>query len=101
MPGIFSTLVLAIFGAVMDTTSIRSSADGQIGAARFIDPHTASAALLGGLRNVELFTLWGVVITAIGVSVIARTSRGAGFMAALIKWLIVVAISVVPALLAG
>jgi hypothetical protein len=99
MPGILGTLVMAIFGAVMDPTSIRSTADGQIGLARLVDPVTASPALFGALRNVELFTLWGVVITAIGVSVVARTSRGAGFTAAVIKWLLVVALTVVPAIL--
>lgn len=101
MPGILATLVMAIIGAVMNAESIRSSADGQIGLARLVDPATASPALFAALRSVELFNIWGVVITAVGVAVVARTSQQNGGIAAVAKWVIVLLIAVVPAMLFG
>lgn len=59
--------------------------DAQFGPARFVDPAAVSPALLGFLQSLDLFNIWTLVLTAIGVSVVAR-ARSTGAIAAVIRW---------------
>ena len=86
MPMILGSVTMAIFGMMADPQTVRGSGDGQLGALRFFDPDTTSPLLTEILRRLDLFALWEVVLTAIGISVVGRVSRGAGFAAAGIRW---------------
>jgi hypothetical protein len=99
VPRILSFLATAAQGAVFDVASIRSFYDASLGPARFVDPVTTSPAVLGLLANIDVFSIWQVVIFAIGVSVVARVARSTGFVAAVIAWGIGAALTLIPALL--
>jgi hypothetical protein len=84
-----STITSAIFGMMADPQSVRGTGDGQLGLLRFFDPDTTSPLLIEILRRIDVFALWELALTAIGISIIGRVSRGSGFVAAAIKWALV------------
>lgn len=98
VPRILSFIATAVQGAIADPQSIRSFSDAALGAARFVDPATTSPALSAMLANLDVFNIWQLFIMAIGISVIGRVERSAGFVGALVAWGLGVALSVVPAL---
>jgi hypothetical protein len=85
---------------MVDPQSIRSFSDASLGAARFVDPVTTSPALMALLTNLDIFNIWQFIIMAIGISVVGRVERSAGYVGALVGWGLGVALTVVPALLA-
>ncbi|MBC8089188.1 MAG: YIP1 family protein [Phycisphaerae bacterium] len=89
MPMILATVTMAIFGILADPQTVRGSGDGQLGALRFVNPDTTSPLLTEILRRVDVFAIWELVLTAIGISVVGRVSRGSGFIAAAIRWALV------------
>jgi len=100
VPRVLSIVATAVQGALADPQAIRSFSDASLGAARFVDPVTTSPALLTLLSNIDVFNIWQLLIMAVGISVIGRVERSAGFVGAIVAWGIGVALSVVPALLA-
>jgi len=100
VPRVLSFVATAVQGAIADPQSIRSFSDAALGAARFVDPAKTSPALTTLLTNLDVFNIWQFVIMAVGISVIGRVERSAGFVGAIVAWGLGVALSVVPALLA-
>ena len=100
VPRVLSFIATAVQGAIADPQSIRSFSDAALGAARFVDPATTSPALTAMLANLDIFNIWQFIIMAIGISVIGRVERSAGYVGALVGWGLGVALTVVPALLA-
>lgn len=100
VPRVLSFIATAVQGAMADPQSIRSFSDASLGVARFVDPATTSPALTAMLSNLDVFNIWQLVIMAIGISVVGRVERSAGFVGALVAWGLGVALTVVPALLA-
>jgi Yip1 domain len=100
VPRILGFIATAVQGAIADPQSIRSFSDAALGAARFVDPVTTSPALTAMLSNLDVFNIWQLIIMAIGISVVGRVERSAGFVGALVAWGLGVALTVVPALLA-
>ena len=98
---ILGMLTLAIFGAVSDPTTIRGIVDGQLGLGRFFDPETTAPVLVALLQQIDIFAIWGLFITAIGVMVIARKDMGTGILVAIIRFAIASLFTIVPALLRG
>jgi len=92
-PRIVETVLNAIQGLLLPAEMITSRYSVQIGPARFLDPH-ANPFLLAILGGLDLFSIWVVVLMAIGISVVARVSRSTGAMAAVIVWFI----GLIPAL---
>jgi len=89
MPMILGTVTMAIFGIMADPQTVRGTGDGQLGVLRFFDPDTTSPLLTEIFRRLDLFAVWEVVLTAIGISVVGRVSRGSGFVSAGIRWALV------------
>lgn len=100
-PGVLAYIATGIQGVMADPQTVRGMNDASVGPARFVDPATTPAALLGLLQNLDIFSIWTVVLIAIGVAVVARVPRGTGFIASLIKWGIVVLFTMVPAVMQG
>ena len=100
VPKVLGFIATAVQGAMADPQSIRSFSDAALGAARFVDPVTTSPALTALLSNLDVFNIWQLIIIGIGISVIGRVERSAGFIGAMVAWGLGVAISVIPALLA-
>jgi hypothetical protein len=92
-PRIVETVLNAIQGLLLPGEMISSRYSVQMGPARFLDPH-ANPFLLAVLGGLDLFTIWVIVLMAIGISVVARVSRSTGAMAAIILWFV----SLIPAL---
>lgn len=98
---LFALLAMAVIGAVNDPASISSAGQGSLGLARFVDPLTASTATATLATNIDIFSIWQLVLFAIGMSVVARVSRATGAFAALLAWAIATVAGVVPSLLVG
>lgn len=92
-PRIVEMVLNAIQGLLLSPESITSRYSVQIGVARFLgaDANPFLLAILGGL---DLFTIWVVVLMAIGLSVVARVSRSTAAIAAIIVWVV----TLIPAL---
>ncbi len=99
MPSILGYMALAIQGAVLDTSSLRGVSDGSIGPTRFLNPDTTPPVVISLLNQLDLFSIWGLVITAIGVSVVAKVDRSAGALAAVIKFALFALLTLIPALM--
>ena len=100
VPRVLSFIATAVQGAMADPQSIRSFSDAALGASRFVDPVSTSPALMALLANLDVFNIWQLIIIAIGISVVGRVERSAGFVGALVAWGLGVALTVLPALLA-
>lgn len=100
-PAVLGTIAMGIMGMMTDPTTIRGVADGQLGPARFLDPATASPAILGLLQSIDIFSIWTIILFGIGVSVVGQVSRGSGMVASLVKWGIVALFSVGAAVMRG
>jgi hypothetical protein len=97
VPRVIGTLVTAIQGAIVDPASVTSMYQSSIGPARFADPETTKPVVMGLLANFDLFSIWALVITAIGVSVLARVPRSTGWIVAIVS----TSIGLLPVLLAA
>jgi Yip1 domain len=86
-PRLVGNVVGAVLAAVLPESSATSAASVSLSPARFVDPtqHPGLALLLG---RFDVFILWGVVLTAIGVRVAARTTRGRAWATAIGAWAI-------------
>ena len=86
VPRILETIIWAVQGLVLDTTKMNGVARLIVGPVRFLDPDTTSPAVMAMLGRVDLFTIWVTILMGIGVSVVARVSRGKGMIVALITF---------------
>jgi hypothetical protein len=100
VPRILGFIAMAVQGALVNPDIITSPFSASLGPARFLDARTADTALLAILGGIDIFTVWNVVITAVGVSVIAKTSRSTGWIVSVISWALTVILSLLPVLLA-
>ncbi|MBL0891331.1 MAG: YIP1 family protein, partial [Gemmatimonadaceae bacterium] len=100
VPRVLGFLAMAVQGAVLDTSNVRSLFDASLGPARFLDPNKYSAAVMGLIAQVDVFNIWQFFICAIGIAVLARKERSTGFIAALIAFAITTAFQLIPQALA-
>lgn len=87
---LFPRLVGSVIGAAlaaMQPEGALSIAKVSLSPARFVDV-AQHPALSGLLARFDLFILWSVVLTAIGVEVAARATKSQARMTAAIAWLI-------------
>ena len=89
MPALLAAIVVAIFGVVADPQTVRGMADAQLGPARFFDPNTVSPMVMQLLMRLDIFNIWMVILTGIGISVVGRVSRTSGILASFIQWAVV------------
>ncbi|AMW05151.1 YIP1 family protein [Gemmatimonas phototrophica] len=99
VPRVIGFLSMAVQGALVNPDTITSPFSASLGPARFLDARTANSAVLAILGGIDLFTAWNIVITAIGVSVIAKTSRSSGWIVSVIAWALSVILTLLPVLL--
>ena len=99
VPRVLAILATAIQGAVLDTSNVTSLFAASVGPARFVDPAKVDNVVLTLLASFDLFGIWNIAITAIGVSVIARVSRATGWVASIIAVAISMLFSLIPAAL--
>ena len=100
-PALIGAVALAVQGAIADPSTIRGISDAQFGPARFMDPATTSPVMLALMQQLDLWNLWGLVLVAIGVAVVARKDMGSGALAAIIRFALFALATIIPALLRG
>ncbi|HEX6574944.1 MAG TPA: YIP1 family protein [Gemmatimonadaceae bacterium] len=86
-PRVIEMIVNALQGLMLAPESITGRYSVQIGPARFLDA-SANPFLLTLLGGLDLFTIWVIVLLAIGLSVVARVPRSQAAIAAIGVWLI-------------
>ena len=80
IPRLLGFLATTLQVLLMDTSRITSAAGISLSPARFMDPDTSNPKLFAALLNLDLFTLWYVVVIGIGISVIAKVPRSKGYV---------------------
>ncbi|MEO5588913.1 MAG: YIP1 family protein [Gemmatimonadaceae bacterium] len=84
VPRLIETVINAVQGLFLSPESITSRYSVQVGPARFLDIASANPIVMTLLGGLDLFSIWTIVLLAIGVAVVAKVpiSRGAivGFM---------------------
>ncbi|HEX7051590.1 MAG TPA: YIP1 family protein [Longimicrobiales bacterium] len=97
MPRILEQLAWIGQGYLLDPAQLDSRYSVVLGLARFLDPNTASGAVMALAARVDLFALWVTVLIGLGLHVTGRISKGSAFAAAGLVWLV----ATVPQLLGG
>lgn len=93
IPKIAELVINAVQGLLLEPEAITSRYSVSLGIARFLDPSTNPVVmtLVGGL---DLFTIWTVVLMAIGLSVVGRIPLKSAAIAATAVWFV----GLIPAL---
>lgn len=99
MPRILSVLLMPVVALFTETP--RSLMDLGLSAARFVDPTSTNPAILGLLANIDVFRIWQILLIGIGVAVIGKVERSAGFIAALVAIGIGIILGLIPAAFFG
>ena len=87
VPRVIQLVVSALQGLLLPPESITNPLSVSIGPGRFL-PDSADPMLMGLMGGFDAFVIWGVVLTAIGISVVARVPLKKGAIAAVIVWVI-------------
>jgi hypothetical protein len=86
---IVQAIVVGAQALVMNVSNLTSLDQLSLSAARFADKATMSPALYTVLKQVDVFGIWGLIITAIGVRVTAKTTRDRAIAFAVVWWVVV------------
>lgn len=97
VPRIVELVVNALQGLLLAPEQITSHYSVTLGIGRFLNPSTNPfvMTLLGGI---DLFTIWTIVLMAIGLSVVAGIPRSKAAIAAVLVWLVGLIIPLIGAL---
>lgn len=87
VPRVVQTVVTALQGLLLSPESITSANSVSIGPARFL-PDSADPILTTILVGLDAFTIWSVVLSAIGIAVVARVPMKCAAIVAGIAWLL-------------
>src|SRR5690606_22175294 len=68
-PRLLQSVVALLQGLLLNPESLAAT---SLGPARFVDPESASAALLANLMRLDLFYIWSTALIALGARVIGR-----------------------------
>lgn len=95
VPRVVQSVVLSVQGLLIDPSNFTSRFSIEIGPGRFIHAAVTSPVLGALMDHLELFTLWGVVLTVIGVAVIGKMSKGKAWAFGVSFWVV----TLLPAIL--
>jgi hypothetical protein len=88
VPKIIEGVLAGVQGFLVDPAQLDGRYRVSLGLGRFLDPDTSSAALIGLLGRVDVFTIWVTVLLAIGLSVTGRIPRARAALAAVVIWVV-------------
>ena len=71
--------------------------DRAFGVLRFVDLDTTAAWMVGLLSRLDIFAVWQLVLTAIAVAAMTKTSKGNAYIVAGIVWLVGGLLMMIPA----
>jgi hypothetical protein len=84
---VVAALVLGVQGLIFDVAVITSPDQLSLSPARFMDKTTASPWIYAAAKSLDLFSLWMLVVMAIGVRVVGRSTKN-GAIAFAVTWLL-------------
>ena len=84
---VVAALVMGVQGLVFDVSAITSADQLSLSAARFMDKATASPWVYSAAKSLDIFGLWSLVVMAIGVRVVGRSTKN-GAIAFAVTWLV-------------
>jgi hypothetical protein len=87
-PRLLELLVSGAQALLLPEEQLTGRASTALGAARALDPDTASALLMAGLLRVDVFTLWITFLLAVGLRVAGRVPMSRALVAAAIVWVL-------------
>ena len=85
-PMILAGVLMGVQGMLMDVNGLTGRYQLSLSPARFLDPDATPQLMLNMLARFDVFTIWVVVLLAIGLSVTGRIPRSRAAIAALIVW---------------
>ena len=86
VPRIVEGVVTSIQGLLLDPAQFTGRWRVSLGVGRFLDPETASPALLALVGRMDVFTIWVTVLLVIGLSVTGKIPRSRAAIAGVIVW---------------
>jgi hypothetical protein len=84
-PRILQALASLLQGLMMRAESLAAI---SLGPARFFDPDTSSAILIGTLMRLDVFYIWSTVLIAIGAQVVGRVPKAQSYLLAALVWIV-------------
>ncbi len=87
IPRIIELVLNAVQGLFLAPEAITSRYSVTLGLGRFMDPDS-NPVLMTVLGGIDLFTIWTLILMAIGLSVVARVSIQKGAIAAGLVWIV-------------
>jgi hypothetical protein len=100
VPLIIGMILGAIQAMLMSPDKLTSQYSIGLSAARFMDPDTTNAGVLGLVGRFDLIGIWIIVLMGIGLSIVGKIDRPKAWAAAAITWVAAVLPFLIPALLA-
>ena len=100
VPMIISSILAAVQAMLLSPEKLVSLSSISLSAARFMDPDTTNAGVLGLVGRFDLIGIWIVVLMGIGLSIVGKIDRPKAWAAAAIAWVAAVLPFLIPALLA-
>ncbi len=88
VPRVLQQVALSVQGLVLDPAKMVSAASVAIGPARYLDPATTGAWTAAVANHRDLFVVWGVVLSAIGVAAIAKVPKAKAWAFGVSYWVI-------------
>ena len=100
VPLIIGMILGAIQAMLLSADKLTSQYSIGFSAARFMDPDTTNAGVLGLIGRFDLIGIWIVIIMGIGLSIVGKIDRPKAWAAAAIAWVAAVLPFLIPAMLA-
>jgi hypothetical protein len=99
-------IIKSLLGAVVifltntpETFDLKNFAPTNIGA--FLNPMETNKALYSLATSLDVITIWSLILTGIGISIVAGVKRTSGYIAVFGWWAIIVLIGVGYAAITG
>lgn len=101
VPRVLAWLAMPVQAILLDGSKARSIADLSLGPARFVDPDKLSPTILTLLGNLDIFRLWQIALTVVGVAVVARVTKGTALVVVIIMIGVGAMLQLIPSALFG
>ncbi len=88
IPQVLASILVAVQGLVIDTSTMRGRFDLSLGVGRFLDADTTSPGLLALVGRIDLFTIWVTILIGIGIAVVGKLPRSQAMLAAAVIWVV-------------
>ena len=100
-PRLIELLVSGAQALLLPEEQLTGRASTSLGAARALDPDTASSLLMAVLLRVDVFTLWITFLVAVGLRVVGKVPMSKALVAAAIVWVLGALPSLIGPLMSG